>query len=166
MSKKSTLDPFLCNRCQPYGYCLAAVENYKLEKPITEREISQWVPIRTSIKDATTKFGKKLQQAHELFHQDEFEQASYMYLDMYETRNDCDEVKIGLAASFFFLKRYEDAAGYALKLNYFFNMDFTNKFINLCELKSKEIINEIKINENKEDVLHHELISKNEIVKI
>ena len=71
---------------------------------ITERDISQWVPIRTTIKDANTNFGKKLQQAHELFHQDEFEQASYMYQDMLETRNDCDEVIVGLAAAFFFEK--------------------------------------------------------------
>lgn len=166
MSTKLNEDPFLCNRCQPYGYCLAAVENYKENEPLSERQISQWVPIRTTIKDASTKFGKKLQQAHELFHQDEFEQASYMYRDMHETRNDCDEVKIGLAASFYFLKRYEEAAGYALKLNNFFNVDFTDKFINLCDLKSKKEINEVKTNETNEDVLHSELISKYEIVKI
>ena len=51
-------------------------------------------------------FGKKLQQAHDLFHQQEFEQASYVYQDILETRNDCDEVRIGLAAAFYFLGKY------------------------------------------------------------
>ena len=47
------------------------------QTPITEREISNIVNVRTDIKEATTKFGKKLQQAHDLFHQDDFEQAKH-----------------------------------------------------------------------------------------
>jgi hypothetical protein len=43
--------------------------------------------VRTDIKEATTKFGKKLKQAHDLFHQYEFEQASYMYLDINFPKN-------------------------------------------------------------------------------
>ena len=164
MSTKLNEDPYLCNRCEPYGYCLAAVEDYKENEPLSERQISQWVPIRTTIKDASTKFGKKLQQAHELFHQDEFEQASYIYQDMHETRNDCDELKIGLAASFYFLKRYEDAASFALKINLFFNTDFINKFINQCELKSKEEAIEKNKNGTTKQIVATELISKNELV--
>lgn len=164
MSIKLNETPFLCYRCQPFGYCLAAVENYKEKIPITDGQISQWVPIKTTIKDATTKFGQKLQRAHDLFHQDEYEQASYMYQDMYETRNDCNEIKIGLAASFYFLKRYEEAAGFSLKINLFFNSDFLNKFINQCELKSKAEINEMKNNDATDNVISAEMNLKKEII--
>jgi len=156
-------DSSLCDKCQQYGYCIAEdernklealLQKYKAEKlkkftPLTEREISQWVPIRTTIKDASTKFGKKLQQAHELFHQDEFEQASYMYQDMLETRNDCDEVMIGLAASFYFLKKYEEASSVAIKINDSFHNKFPYRFTNCCEIKLNE--------------LAAEMVSKNEL---
>jgi thioredoxin-like negative regulator of GroEL len=164
MSINQNETPFLCYRCQPLGYCLAAVENYKEKIPINDSQISQWVPIRTTIKDACTKFGKKLQHAHDLFHQDEYEQASYMYQDMYETRNDCNEVKIGLAASFYFLKKYEEAASFSLKINLYFNNDFITKFINQCELKSKVELNEIKNKVTADNVFSAEMISKKELV--
>ena len=164
MSTRLNEHPFLCNRCQPYGYCLAAVENFKENSPLSDRQIAQWVPIRTTVKDATTKFGKKLQHAHDLFHQDEFEQASYMYQDMLETRNDCNEVKIGLAVCFYFLKRYEDAAGVAMKVNLFFNNDFLNKFINQCELKTKVETIEKNKNDSAKEIAAPKLISKNELV--
>ncbi len=65
------------------------------------------VNIRTDIKEASTKFGKKLQQAHDLFHQDEFEQASYMYQDIIETRSDITDL----------------------------NLSFVNRFVKACEKK-------------------------------
>lgn len=159
MKEQKELDPFLCERCQPFGYCLESAgrkNNYKslaeiqkekkLENTgLTDREIAQWVPIRTTIKDANTKFGKKLQQAHELFHQDEFEQANYMYQDMMETRNDCDELIIGLSASFYFLKKFEEASSTILKLGTSHKLHYPNRFSIQCENKlseeKKEMIN-------------------------
>jgi hypothetical protein len=153
------LDPFLCERCQPFGYCLESAgrknnslsidkiqKQIKLEDTgLTDREIAQWVPLRTTIKDANTTFGKKLQQAHELFHQDEFEQASYMYQDMLETRNDCDEVVIGLSASFYFLKKYDEASSTIFKLNISHKLHYPNRFSIQCEKnlieEKKEMIN-------------------------
>jgi len=152
MNKEKEIDPFLCERCQPLGYCLESVgrkNNYisiteiqtqiKLENTgLTDREIAQWVPIRTTIKDTNTKFGKKLQQAHELFHQDEFEQSNYMYQDMMETRNDCDEVVIGLSASFYFLNKYEEASSAILKLGTSHKFNYPNRFSIQCEKKLSE----------------------------
>jgi thioredoxin-like negative regulator of GroEL len=111
----------------------------KLENTgLTDREIAQWVPLRTMIKDANTKFGKKLQQAHELFHQDEFEQSNYMYQDMMETRIDCDEVFIGLSASFYFLKKYEEASASILKISNSLNRYYPNRLSIQCEKKLNE----------------------------
>jgi hypothetical protein len=162
MSNKA-LDPFLCERCQPFGYCLESAgrkkkslsideiqKQIKLENTgLTDREIAQWVPLRTTIKDANTKFGKKLQLAHELFHQDEFEQANYMYQDMLETRIDCDEIVIGLSASFYFLKKYEEASSTILKLSSLSNQHYPNRFSIQCEIKlKKEKKEKINIGEN------------------
>ena len=152
MNKQKEKDPLLCERCQPFGYCLESAgrkNNYKsiaeiqkekkLENTgLTDREIAQWVPLRAMIKDANTTFGKKLQQAHELFHQDEFEQANYMYQDMMETRNDCDELIIGLSASFYFLKKYEEASSTVLKLRISHKLHYPNRFSVQCENKLNE----------------------------
>jgi hypothetical protein len=153
MNKEKEADPFLCERCQPFGYCLESAgrkKNHRLSEDeiqnqiklentgLTDREIAQWVPLRTTIKDANTTFGKKLKQAHELFHQDEFEQASYMYQDILETRNDCDEVVIGLSASFYFLNKYEEASSTILKLNISHKLHYPNRFSIQCENKLNE----------------------------
>jgi thioredoxin-like negative regulator of GroEL len=130
----------------------------KLENTgLTDREIAQWVPLRTTIKDANTKFGKKLQLAHELFHQDEFEQANYMYQDMLETRIDCDEIVIGLSASFYFLKKYEEASSTILKLRNS-NNQYPNRFSIQCENK---------LNEEKKELINiEEEIETNNLFKI
>jgi len=157
MKKQKEKDPLLCERCQPFGYCLESAgrkNNYKslaeIEKiknventGLTDREIAQWVPLRTTIKDANTTFGKKLQQAHELFHQDEFEQANYMYQDMLETRNNCDELIIGLSASFYFLKKYEETSSTILKLLISHKPHYPNRFSIQCENKLNEEKNEM-----------------------
>jgi hypothetical protein len=108
-------DPFLCSDCQQLGYCrkYRLDNNYSKQRGIlrkngkklpslSESEVSNWVPIQASARYAGTRFRKRLQDAHDLFHEDEFEQASYMYQDMLASRKDCDELIIGLAASFFF----------------------------------------------------------------
>ena len=152
-------NPLLCSKCQIHGYCTAKFYKHpitnelipipnsesigrsliKLEDktPITDREISNLVNVRTDIKEASTKFGKKLQHAHDLFHQDEFEQASYMYLDIIETRNDITEAWRGLCASFYFLGKYEEAVSACLISNINFGNSFINRFVEECEKKFK-----------------------------
>jgi len=147
-------DPFLCSNCQQHGYCIAKfykhpatnelilipnnesnVRVIKLDDltPITEREISNMVNIRTDIKEATTNFGKKLQQAHDLFHQDEFEQASYIYLDIIETRTDIAEAWRGICASFYFLGKYDESVAVCLNHNNHLDSTFVNRFVKGCE---------------------------------
>jgi hypothetical protein len=148
-------DPFLCSECQKHGYCTAKFYKHpatnelvpipnesnkrglKLDDqtPITEREISNIVNVRTDIKEGTTKFGKKLQQAHDLFHQDEFEQASYMYLDIIETRTDITEAWRGICASFYFLGKYDEAVAACLNSNTLLNSSFENRFVKGCVSK-------------------------------
>jgi hypothetical protein len=153
-------DSFLCSESQKYGYCTAKfykhpatnklipIPNIEFNRrglklddqtPITDREISNIVNVRTDIKEATTKFGKKLQQAHDLFHQDEFEQASYMYLDIIETRTDITEAWRGICASFYFLGKYDEAAAACLNSNTHLESSFVSRFVKRCERKDKRL---------------------------
>jgi len=147
--------PFLCAKCRPYGRCINSssqskgtearvypnpvLENIKKDNsPVTERQISNWVNVRTGFKEATSVLGKKLQQAHDLFHQNEYEQASYLYLAIFQTRNDCEEAWKGICASNYFLGRYEEAVCVS---SYFPRSqidNFVDRFDRLCELKVKE----------------------------
>ena len=152
-------DPFLCDKCQKNGYCIEKFYKHpeinelipipnsesigrsliKLKDiaPITDREISNLVNVKTDIKEAATKFGKKLQKAHDLFHQDEFEQASYMYLDIIETRNDITEAWRGLCASFYFMGKFEDAVSACMKINSYIGNSIVDRFIKGCDEKVK-----------------------------
>jgi len=173
MSNKINKKIPLCDKCKQYGYCLSEYENrvtviennksasritFRKKRQLTEKEFSERVPLRTTFRDRSTKFGTKLQQAHDLFHQDEFEQASYMYRDMLETRNDCDEILIGLAASLYFMKQYEEAASIGIKMSNSIINDFTNSFIRLCELKIKE-------NKNRAIIVTHKNIIFDKSIK-
>ena len=139
----------LCEDCKHLGFCKRALGNGRgglayvsreigrlgpqdRSDPLTQGELSRWVPVRTTVKDATSDFGRRLQQAHDLFHQEEYEQASYMYLDMMLGRADCDEVRVGLAACFFFLGRFDEAVVIASELSNSLHMDFPSRFEWLC----------------------------------
>ena len=160
-------DQLLCSKCKEHGYCTAKFYKHPVtnkfipipniesngrgvklydQTPITEREISNIVNVRTDIKEATTKFGKKLQHAHDLFHQDEFEQASYMYLDIIETRTDITEAWRGICASFYFLGKYDEAVAASLNPNTHLESSFVIRFVKGCEGKlgdENEIIDKI-----------------------
>ena len=159
IAESDSEDPLLCSKCKEHGYCTAKFykhpttnklvpipniesnrRGFKLDDqtPITEREISNIVNVRTDIKEANTKFGKKLQQAHDLFHQDEFEQASYIYLDIIETRTDITEAWRGICASFYFLGKYDEAVAACLNPNTHLESSFVNRFVKGCEGKSGE----------------------------
>jgi len=141
-------NPFLCDECQQLGYCRqnreSAVESllpkyYKfLSLPNPDRhlledvEIMNIVPVKTMVKDHNTVSGKKLQQAHDLFHQHEFEQASYLYRDLLMQRADYTEATVGLAASYYFLKQYEEASSIASTLSdYSFEYKLSD-FLDAC----------------------------------
>jgi len=150
----TTKNPFLCDSCQQLGYCRKSREAViaemlpKYYKVLSElnpeyhfmkiSEVNNLVPIKTMVRDSNTAAGKKLQQAHDLFHQDEFEQASYLYRDLLTQRADYQEAAVGLAASYFFMKQYEEAAAVASGIN---DLNFNkqlSKFLDACERLSKE----------------------------
>ena len=143
----------LCEGCRDLGYCkrstwhgmggfayvsmeVGSLGPQDWSVPLTEGELSRWVPVRATVKDATTGFGRRLQQAHDLFHQEEYEQAGYLYLDMLAGRADCDEVRVGLAASFFFLGRYEEAVVIASVLSNSLHKEYPIRFESLCAAAS------------------------------
>ena len=129
--------PLLCNHCKAYGYCIGEA-NVKMDdlfiKPASESEIRNWVNVQTEVKEVGSSYSKKLQQAHDLFHQDEFEQASYLYLDMLQSRNECTEAAIGLSASFYFLGNFNKALSYATYLPNSINQSFLKRFHLQCEI--------------------------------
>ena len=131
--------PLLCDHCKAYGYCIGEA-NVKLDdlfiEPASEREIRNWVNVQTEVKEVGSSYSKKLQQAHDLFHQDEFEQASYLYLDILQSRNDCTEASVGLSASYYFLENYKQALSYASYLPKSINQPFLNRFYKQCEIMS------------------------------
>jgi hypothetical protein len=161
-------DPELCSKCQKHGYCTAKYYKHPTtndliplpniesigsgttmydQTPITDREISNIVNVRTDIKEATTKFGKKLQQAHDLFHQDEFEQASYMYLDIIETRTDIAEAWRGICACYYFMGKYDEAVAASLNINTHLESTFVNRFVKGCEGKIVGVDEGVKENQ-------------------
>jgi hypothetical protein len=147
----TTNNPFLCNDCQQLGYCRKSREAaiaemlpkyYEfLSKPnpeyhyMKDTDIANLVPIKTMVRDSHTNTGKKLQQAHDLFHQDEYEQASYLYRDLLTQRADYQEAAIGLAASYYFMKQYEESAAIGSGINHIeFNKNLT-RFLDACARK-------------------------------
>lgn len=58
-----------------------------------------------------------------------------MYQDMPTSRKNCDELIIGLAASFFFMKKYEEAAGVIARLQGLLHNNMSYRFSELCAIK-------------------------------
>jgi hypothetical protein len=144
----------LCERCQLLGYCIAdSIITLSEEKlmPITDAEIRNFVNVRVEKKEATTMLGKKIQQAHDLFHQDEYEQASFLYLDILQTRNDINEAWAGLAACNYFLAKYDEAVIAFANLYIFSSEDFIKKFTLKFEQKSCESFNNPQNDSNYSD---------------
>ncbi len=131
--------PLLCDHCKAYGYCIGEA-NVKLDdlfiKPASEREIRNWVNVQTEVKEVGSNYSKKLQQAHDLFHQEDFEQASYLYLDIQHPPPPCTEAAIGLSASYYFLGYFNKALSYASYLPKSINQSFLNRFCLQCEIMS------------------------------
>jgi tetratricopeptide (TPR) repeat protein len=107
---------------------------------LTDLQICNWVPLRYIAQDSTTQGGIRLNQAHELFHQDNYEAALNLYKEILETRDDFHEAWIGLAASHYMLGNYDEAltASYNLQKNW--APPFITNFSKQCELKSRQMI--------------------------
>ena len=108
-------------------------------KLVTDSQICNWVPLRYIAQDSSTPNGIKLSQAHEFFHQDEYEKALNIYIELLETRNDFQEAWVGSAVSNYMLANYEEALIAIQKLHEWRYRDFINVFIKQCEIKSKGI---------------------------
>jgi len=162
----NTNNPFLCNRCQQLGYCRKSREaaiaemlprHYKVLSELNPEyhfmkvnEINNLVPIKTMVRDSNTAAGKKLQQAHDLFHQEEYEQANYLYRDLLTQRADYQEASVGLAASYFYMKQYEEAAAVASGIDDFDFNKHLSKFLDACERATQhsEKIKKVFIKQN------------------
>jgi hypothetical protein len=161
-----------CSKCKMFGYCtkyyyldektnqLQPIENNSIYmEPITyinskallgKNEISELVNIRTEIKQGNTSLVRKIQNAHDLFHQEEFEQASYLYQDIVLTRSDIQEAWRGLLACFYFLGKYDEAISVSMYNILRNDSSFIDKLVNTCEyllnekndLKENAIIND------------------------
>lgn len=145
----------LCSECKVFGYCtkyyyldektnqLQPIEHNSIyREPITyinskallgKNEISELVNLRTEIKEGNTSLVRKIQNAHDLFHQDEFEQASYLYQDIVATRSDIQEAWRGLLACFYFLGKYDEAISVSMYNILRIDSSFIDKLVNTCE---------------------------------
>lgn len=132
------VEDYLCPECRPSGRCKYDSTGLVVHRGASDKEIKNWVEVRTRLIDSSTKTGKKLQEAHDLFHQDEYEQASYVYQDILQSRNDYNEGWVGLSASFYFLGRYEEAAGAAEHIPFWSgHAQFIERFLLSCEKKGR-----------------------------
>ncbi|MFN9711267.1 MAG: tetratricopeptide repeat protein [Bacteroidota bacterium] len=171
----TAINPLLCDDCQQLGYCrknrqAAKVDFFSkfyevLSTPnpeyhfMKDADIINLVPVKTMVKDYFITTGKKLQQAHDLFHQDEYEQASYLYRDLITQRADYEEAELGLAACYYFMKNYEEAAAVATSVSRFAYNDRLSAFLDACERSAKEIV---KAEEERVEYIslgHHEKAS-------
>ena len=108
-------------------------------KLLPDSQICNWVPIRYMAQDSSTPSGKRLSQAHELFHQDDYQNALDLYKELLETRNDFQEAWIGLAVTQYMLGNYDEALTASYRLHEWRYRVFLNIFSKQCELKIKEI---------------------------
>jgi hypothetical protein len=87
-------------------------------------------------------------KSKDLFHQYEFEQASYMYLDIIETRTDIAEAWRGICASYYFMGKYDEAVAACLNIHTYFGSTFADRFVKGCEGKivgEDEIVKEKQV---------------------
>ena len=70
-------------------------------------KLKNYVPLKVEHQSSTP--SPELQAAHDLFHQDKYEEAKFKYSDLLQTRNDLQEAWLGLTISNFILGDYEGA---------------------------------------------------------
>lgn len=79
------------------------------DKPFDLNKLKRYVPIRIEYYSMSSSSDKALQEAHDLFHQDEIENARYLYKEFVQSRNDSQEGWLGLTICNFILGDYENA---------------------------------------------------------
>lgn len=126
----------LCKDCQPYGYCrsgggLFSYSDYDQEQQKRNFDISNFIakiPLR-----GDSRSGKNERQAHDAFHQEDYETALYLY--KIDGRNLLAE-----AICYFQLQQYENAASALFKIldqisyNWHYKMEI-DEFLDACEAR-------------------------------
>jgi hypothetical protein len=88
------------------------------DKPFDLNKLKRYVPMRIEYYSMSSSSDKALQEAHDLFHQDEIEKARNLYKEFVQSRNDSQEAWLGLTICNFILGDYENA--YITSSNLFF----------------------------------------------
>ncbi len=83
-------------------------ENIKINQ-IDLNRLKRFVPIRMDYYSLTSDTSEILQEAHDLFHQDEYEKAKLIYKDILNSRNEFQEAWVGLIICNFIIGDYENA---------------------------------------------------------
>jgi hypothetical protein len=83
-------------------------ENTKINQ-IDINRLKRFVPIRMDYYSLTSDNSEVLQEAHDLFHQDEYEKAKLIYKDLLNSRNEIQEAWVGLTICNFIIGDYENA---------------------------------------------------------
>lgn len=79
------------------------------ENPLDFNQLKRHVPIKIEYHSFSSLSDKKIQKAHDFFHQDEFEKSRALYKDFLQSRNDSQEAWLGLTICNFILGDYEKA---------------------------------------------------------
>jgi len=104
----------------PLTEFIQPIENVKVndifnpKMPFEIKRLKHLVPIKASISKSPSLL---LQNAHDLFHIDSYEEAIVLYNELLQSRNDLTEAKVGLAVSYFILEEYELAESFTSQLN-------------------------------------------------
>jgi hypothetical protein len=70
-------------------------------------KLKNYVPLKVEHQSSTP--SPELQAAHDLFHQDKYEDAKFKYTELLQSRNDFQEAWLGLTISNFILRDFESA---------------------------------------------------------
>ncbi len=73
------------------------------------KRLKRFVPIRMDYYSLTSDTSEVLQEAHDLFHQDEYQKAKLIYKDLLNSRNEIQEAWVGLTICNFIIGDYENA---------------------------------------------------------
>ena len=73
------------------------------------KQLKRHVPVKIETHSFSSTSDTFLQKAHDLFHQDEFENSKAIYKDFLQSRNDSQEAWLGLTICNFILGDYENA---------------------------------------------------------
>jgi tetratricopeptide (TPR) repeat protein len=114
-------------------------KNHK--EPFQVKRLKHLVPFKAYQRSSPS---IQLQKAHDLFHQDQYEEAIELYKELLITRNDLDEAKAGLAISYFILENYEMAEAVVAELRLFQYRDLITLIT-----KFKSGVEEGKLSDNK-----------------